>query len=196
MALAVLEKPDASLHYSWIRVNRGQATYSLEITEDMVPRIPVSFLLMRPRISVPKKMPEGAIIDPGKPETIANTTWLTVKPVANRVLIKLDHEKVITPLPKKGISRGRARLLHKKKKKGLRRGSGSKSGGIHAKISRKEVWMSKIRALRKRLRELKINKIISQTSYRQLYIMAKSGRFESVADMERYLKTRKLWRKR
>lgn len=127
-------------------------------------------------------------IDPQKTEDVELA-------ITREEIKKLIHEDVITRLPKKGISRGRARFLHEKKKKGLRRGSGSKSGGIHAKISRKEAWMSKIRALRKRLLELKINKIISQTSYRQLYIMAKSGRFESVADMERYLKTQKLWRK-
>jgi ribosomal protein L19E len=56
--------------------------------------------------------------------------------------------------------------------------------------------MRKIRALRKRLRYLKTKKIIPETSYQGLYRMAGSGRFESVADMERYLKAHELWRKR
>jgi len=109
---------------------------------------------------------------------------------------KLIHEGVIKPLPESGVSRARARILHEKKKKGLRRGPGTKSGAAHAKISKKEAWMIKIRALRKRLRELKNNRIITESTYRKLYAMTKSGRFESSADLERYLKAHELWRKR
>jgi len=109
---------------------------------------------------------------------------------------KLIHEGAIKPLPEKGVSYARARILHEKKKKGLRRGPGGKSGAVHAKISKKETWMVKIRALRRRLRELKNSKIITETTYRRLYTMASSGRFESIADIERYLKAHELWRKR
>ncbi|MCL6578730.1 MAG: 50S ribosomal protein L19e [Candidatus Bathyarchaeota archaeon] len=109
---------------------------------------------------------------------------------------KLVHEGVIQPLPEKGVSRARARILHEKKKKGRRRGPGSMTGSAHAKISRKEAWMSKIRALRKRLRGLKEKKVITENTYRKLYKMASSGSFESVADLERYLKAQELWRKR
>ncbi|MEM2911978.1 MAG: 50S ribosomal protein L19e [Candidatus Bathyarchaeia archaeon] len=109
---------------------------------------------------------------------------------------KLIHEGVIKPLKEKGVSHARARVIHEKKKKGLRRGPGSKTGAFHAKISKKEDWMSKIRGLRKRLRELKANKIITESTYRDLYTMAKSGKFESIAEMERYLKAHDFWRKR
>jgi len=109
---------------------------------------------------------------------------------------KLIHEGVIKSLPEKGVSRARARILHKKKKKGRRSGPGSKSGSVRAKISKKEAWMSKIRALRNRLRELKTSRTITEGTYRKLYRMASSGRFGSVADLERYLKAQELWRKR
>jgi len=109
---------------------------------------------------------------------------------------KLIHEGVIKPLKEKGVSRARARKVHEKKKKGLRRGPGSKSGAARAKVSKKEAWMNKIRALRKRLRELKAEKVITESTYRKLYVMAKSGKFTSVADMERYIKAHDLWRKR
>jgi len=109
---------------------------------------------------------------------------------------KLVHEGVIKRLPEKGISHARARIIHEKKKKGRRCGPGSRSGSARAKISKKEAWMSKIRALRKRLRELKANKIVTESNYRKLYRWARSGRFVSVADLERYLKTHELWRKR
>ena len=109
---------------------------------------------------------------------------------------KLIHEGVIKPLKEKGVSRARARLVHEKKKKGLRRGSGSRSGAGKARISKKEAWMKRVRALRKRLRELKDSKIITESTYRELYSMVKSGRFESIADMERHIKAHDLWRKR
>jgi large subunit ribosomal protein L19e len=109
---------------------------------------------------------------------------------------KLIHEGIIKPLPEKGISHARTRIVHEQKKKGRRSGPGSKSGSARAKISKKEAWMSKIRALRKKLRELKENKIITESTYRKLYRIARSGRFVSVADLERYLKTHELWRKR
>jgi len=109
---------------------------------------------------------------------------------------KLIHEGVIKRLPEKGVSHARARIVHEKKKKRRRSGPGSRSGSARAKISKKEVWMSKIRALRKRLRELKANKIVTESTYRKLYKLASSGEFASVGDLERYLKTHELWRKR
>jgi len=109
---------------------------------------------------------------------------------------KLIHEGVIKSLPESGVSRGRARVLHAKKKEGRRSGPGSRTGALRAKVSKKEAWMSKIRALRKKLRRLKVGKIITQSNYRKLYKMANSGKFESVAGLERYLKAHELWRKR
>ncbi|NLE00720.1 MAG: hypothetical protein GX640_12700, partial [Fibrobacter sp.] len=97
MALAVVEKPDGIPDYQWVTVSNGQGTFSLDITAEMVDRIPVSFLLMRPRVSDAVKMPEGNFVDVGKPKTEANTTWLTVKPTANRVTVLLDHQKVYAP---------------------------------------------------------------------------------------------------
>ena len=109
---------------------------------------------------------------------------------------KLIHEKVIVSLPEKGVSRSRAKTVRQKKRVGRRKGPGSRTGTAHAKISKKEAWMSKIRSLRKKLRELKANRVITETTYRKAYVMAGSGRFESVAEVERYLKTHDLWRKR
>lgn len=109
---------------------------------------------------------------------------------------KLIHEGIIRASPKKGVSRARAKILHEKKKKGLRRGPGGRSGSARAKISKKKVWMSRIRALRNKLREWKAKRVITESSYRQLYRVAGSGTFASIAEMERYAKTHGLWRKR
>jgi len=109
---------------------------------------------------------------------------------------KLIHEGVIKSLPKKGISRTRARVLHTKRKKGLRKGPGQKTGSTQARISKKEAWMNRIRALRKKLREWKESRAITESAYRELYDMAESGVFKSAAEMERHAKTKGLWRKR
>jgi large subunit ribosomal protein L19e len=109
---------------------------------------------------------------------------------------RLIHEGAIQRRPKKGVSRARARTLHEKKKKGLRRGAGRKTGSARARIPKKKAWMEKIRPLRKKLRELKKNHTITESVYRHLYKMAGSGEFESVADLERHIETRGLGRKR
>jgi ribosomal protein L19E len=56
--------------------------------------------------------------------------------------------------------------------------------------------MTKIRALRKRLQDLKTRRIITPANYRQLYAMAGSGVFKSVGDLERHIKAQGQWRKR
>lgn len=133
---------------------------------------------------------EGRVwIDPDRIEDVEAA-------ITREEIRRLIHEEIIQPLPKKGISRARARVLHEKKKKGLRRGPGRKSGSTRARISKKRVWMKKIRALRKKLRELKTSRVITESVYRRLYNMAGSGVFESTADLERYIKTRGLGRKR
>jgi large subunit ribosomal protein L19e len=109
---------------------------------------------------------------------------------------RLVHEGIIRRSQAKGVSRARAQVLHEKKKKGLRRGPGTREGSSRAKITKKDVWMLKIRALRRKLREWKTNRIVAQENYRQLYRVAGSGAFSSIADMERYAKTHGMWRKR
>jgi large subunit ribosomal protein L19e len=109
---------------------------------------------------------------------------------------RLINEGVVKPRPKTGISRARARVLHNKKKKGLRSGGGSKSGSSNARVSKKQAWMTRVRALRRRLKDLKTRKTLTESTYRELYRMTSSGRFASVADLERYLKAHEVWRKR
>ena len=109
---------------------------------------------------------------------------------------KLIHEKIIDSLPEKGVSRSRAKIIREKKRKGRRSGPGSVTGAGYAKVTKKEAWMKKIRSLRRKLRELKASRIITETTYSQYYRMAGSGRFQSMAELERNLKANDLWRKR
>jgi len=109
---------------------------------------------------------------------------------------KLIHEKVIVSTPEKGVSRSRAKTIRGKKAKGRRSGPGSITGAGFAKVTQKEAWMIRVRSLRRKLRELKAARTITEETYSQYYRMAGSGRFQSIAELERNLKANDLWRKR
>jgi len=109
---------------------------------------------------------------------------------------RLIHEGVIRKVKEKGVSRARARIIHEKKKRGKRRGVGSRSGSMKARVDPDRVWVEKIRALRRRLRELKEKRIITTRVYRQLYLKAKAGVFRSIADLHRYIEVHGLRRRR
>jgi len=84
----------------------------------------------------------------------------------------------ITVAPEKGISRGRFRARSKKLKRG--RSSGSTEGTAHARNPRKDQWISKVRALRWRLKVAKERKDISPEAYRRLYKQVKGGQVRGV----------------
>jgi large subunit ribosomal protein L19e len=128
-------------------------------------------------------------IDPARVEDVEGA-------ITREEVRKLIHEKIIKTLPEKGVSRSRAKAVLEKKRKGRRKGPGSHVGSAHAGVTKKDAWMLKIRSLRKKLRALKASRVITETTYTQYYRMAGSGRFSSVADLERYLKAHDLWRKR
>jgi large subunit ribosomal protein L19e len=128
-------------------------------------------------------------IDPNRTDDVESA-------ITREEIRKLVHEKVISTQPIQGVSRGRAKAIQEKKRRGRRHGPGSKSGTPKATISKKDAWMIKIRSLRRRLRELKANRTITESNYRELYMIAGSGRFASIAEMERYAKSHDMWRKR
>jgi len=109
---------------------------------------------------------------------------------------KLIHERAIVSMPEKGVSRSRAKILRAKKAKGRRSGPGSVTGAGYAQVTKKQAWMIKIRSLRRKLRELKASRTITEDTYSQYYRMAGSGRFQSIAELVRNLKANDLWRKR
>jgi large subunit ribosomal protein L19e len=116
--------------------------------------------------------------------------------ISREEIRRLIRDRAIQKSQEKGVSRARARVLHEKKKNGKRRGQGSRRGSEGARTPTKEAWMKRIRAQRKKLRELRDTHAITQTVYRQLYIMAKSGSFRSVSDLERHIDARNLRRRR
>ena len=108
---------------------------------------------------------------------------------------KLIHDGAIKALRENAQSKGRTRALTAKKKAKRRIGPGSRKGKKFSVVSRKERWMARIRAQRKKLRDLKDRRIIAVKTYRNLYMKAKGGEFRSIAEMERYINENNLRRR-
>ncbi len=95
----------------------------------------------------------------------------------------------ITVAPEKGVSRGRFRTRSQKLKRG--RGAGSTEGPAHARNPRKDMWISKVRALRWRLKVAKDRKQISPDAYRRLYKQVKGGQVRGVKHLMDLMKEEK-----
>jgi large subunit ribosomal protein L19e len=91
--------------------------------------------------------------------------------------------------PEKGISRGRFRTRSKKLKRG--RGAGSTEGTAHARNPRKDMWISKVRALRWRLKVARDRKEISKGAYKALYKQVKGGQVRGVKHLQDLMKEAK-----
>ena len=91
-----------------------------------------------------------------------------------------------------GNSRGRARERKQKRAYGHQSGPGSRKGKAGARQNPKEDWQSRIRAQRKKLRELRDEGEISRSLYRDLYDKASGGEFDSVAELQRHIEDRQL----
>ncbi len=90
-------------------------------------------------------------------------------------------------LPKKGVSRFRGRARAEQKSLGRRRGRGGRKGTKYSKVPRKTVWMNRIRAQRRLLRELYDKKLIDNKDHRHAYRMIKGGSFKGRESMKLHL---------
>ncbi len=108
---------------------------------------------------------------------------------------RLIHEGAIKRLPIQGISRARAKERHEKQKRGLRVGPGSRKGTRTSRLSGKERWMLKIRAIRRHLKTLRARRIIRPRDYRRLYLLAKGGMFPSIRRIDHYIQEHKMKRR-
>ncbi len=96
---------------------------------------------------------------------------------------KLIADNIIRRKPIKGVSRGRARILSLQKRRGQRRGQGSRKGKAGARQPSKKVWINKVRSQRRYLRGLRDNQLILPSQYRKLYSKVKGNSFRSVAHL-------------
>jgi large subunit ribosomal protein L19e len=97
----------------------------------------------------------------------------------------LISKGVIKKKELKGQSRSRARVLHEKKKRGHRKGIGSRRGEKSARMAFE--WIDKVRALRKELFKQRKQGKIDKKEFRQLYRKIKGNSFHSVNHMRNYI---------
>lgn len=97
--------------------------------------------------------------------------------------------------PKKGVSRHRARKRHAQKKKGRRRGHGKRKGRAGARAPKKRAWINKIRAIRRELKSLRGDAVLTDENYRMLYRKASGGFFRNRHHLLVYIQQHRLAKK-
>ncbi len=93
---------------------------------------------------------------------------------------------IISVKKKKGVSRARAKKLHEQRKKGRRKGQGSRKGTKTARTPKKRAWINRIRPQRSFLKLLKEKGKITNAQFRKLYRLAKGGFFRSRRHLKLY----------
>lgn len=109
-----------------------------------------------------------------------------------RSLIK---QGVIQKKYETGISNYRKNQRHERKKKGRARGLGKRKGTKYARTPKKKTWIRGIRPIRRELKKLRDRKLITPANYRKLYKNAKGGMFNSIAQLNRYIREKELIRR-
>jgi len=112
-ALIVVEKPSAN-EYHWIDVKNGQGIFTLPLSGDMTPSIPVHVLLLRGRIP-PLRGVQGGVHSPleggqggvpqtnsmkedlTKPQALGSTVWVKVRPKSKQLKVEVEHPKTTLP---------------------------------------------------------------------------------------------------
>jgi large subunit ribosomal protein L19e len=89
-------------------------------------------------------------------------------------------------------SLARARKNAEQKRKGRRRGKGSRKGALYSSVGRKEQWMSRVRIQREFVKELKDKKLLSSQNYQMIYQKIKGGFFRNKRHIKLYLNEYKL----
>lgn len=99
----------------------------------------------------------------------------------------LIKDLAIQAKPQKSISGYRSRKIKTQKRKGRRKGDGSRKGTKNARLSKKDAWKSKIRAQRKFIKSLKVKELINTQTYRNIYAKTKGGFFRSCRHIKLFL---------
>lgn len=120
--------------------------------------------------------------DPDAQEEIAEAiTREDIRDLINQGTIQADEAT--------GNSRGQAREREAKRSYGHQSGAGSRRGTAGARRSDKDEWMTRIRAQRSRLKELRDDGPLNRSQYRELYDKASGGEFEDVRRLEAFIRS-------
>ena len=108
---------------------------------------------------------------------------------------KLVHDGIIKVRPDQGISKGRFRNRLKQKRRGQRKGHGSRSGTTNARLASKRLWINRVRAQRRYLKALRDTGQLESKYYREYYLKIKGGSFRSVAHLRNIITDAKILKK-
>lgn len=136
-----------------------------------------------------KCSPKRASIDPEQHEEIK-------KAITKADVHRLIAQGLVVKQALHGGSTIRAKKRQLQRSRGRRRGIGSRKGTAGARTSRKETWISHIRAQRALLKRLRDNGGIEPEKFRTLYQRAKGGFFRSVHHLKMYLEEQNLFVKK
>jgi large subunit ribosomal protein L19e len=106
-----------------------------------------------------------------------------------RKLIKKGIIKKIKTLEEKNPE---AKYKQMQKKKGRRRGPGSRKGARGAREGEKTEWLRRVRAQRRLIKILRDKGVLERSVYRRIYRLVKGGFFRSKKHLLSYLKEHEL----
>ncbi|MEM5834399.1 MAG: 50S ribosomal protein L19e [Candidatus Aenigmatarchaeota archaeon] len=112
---------------------------------------------------------------------------------------KKEIDEAITAADiRKLIKKGAIKVLPEKVKKPKEKKKRGKlrKGAKYAVVSRKERWVSTVRALREMLKEMKSKREIDNVTFKRLYRLVKGGMFRSKSHLKIYLEQHDLIKKR
>lgn len=137
------------------------------------------------------------ILKCGKNRIWFDPTRLTeIKEAITKVDIRsLIKDLAIQKKQVNSISGFRRRKALLQKRKGRRRGQGSRKGKKTARFPRKRQWINKVRAQRNFLKTLKARKLVTPPQFRDLYTKSKGGFFRSKRHIQLYLEEHQLLKK-
>ncbi|MBW3019211.1 50S ribosomal protein L19e [Candidatus Woesearchaeota archaeon] len=137
--------------------------------------------------SILKCSPSRVRFDSDKLEEIKESiTKADTKGLVSRGII--SRSKTVGP------SKVRTRKTAVQKRKGRRKGHGSRKGKFNARADEKAIWISKVRAQRAALKRIKDKGHITSKDYGMIYSKVKGGFFRSVQHMKMFMEDNGLFK--
>ena len=112
--------------------------------------------------------------------------------ITKQDLRELINVNVIQKVPVAGISKTHVRKRLMQKRKGKRRGAGTRKGKLNARQPQKRVWINRMRGQRGLIKGLKEAGAIDKAVHANLYKKIGGGFFRSLAHLKYYLKEKNL----